>query len=116
MQYSLTYFLEHGVSFSYEPENPGVPQVQGPMDNLELRAQFHAAVDARRGLSPQGKQHAGDCNEEGKKENGSFCTICRHLSGVCFLCGSDGLRSGDLDCALCRLAKVREMRDRGVKL
>ena len=116
MQYSLTYFLENGVSFTYAPDNPGVPQVQGPMDNLELRAQFHAAVDARRGLFPQRKRHAGDCNEEGKKESGSFCTICRHLSGVCLLCGSKGLGSGDLDCALCRLAKVRAMREKGIHL
>jgi hypothetical protein len=116
MQYSLTYFLENGVSFTYAPDNPGVPQVQGPMDNLALRAQFHEAVDARRGLSPQRKQHAGECNENGKKESGSFCTLCRHLSGICFLCGSTGLKSGELDCALCRLAKVREMREKDVAL
>lgn len=114
---SLTYFLQRGIHFEYESTNPGVPVVFGPLQDTALRAELSQAIDDRRGLSKKTKRHVGECDKNGIKSGGeTFCTICRLTEGACLFCESDGLAAGELDCALCRLANVRLLREKGCQI
>ena len=114
---SLTYFLQRGIRFEYEPSNPGIPVVFGPLQDTALRAELNEAIDARRDLSKQAKRHQGDCNKDGVKGNGeTFCTTCRLTDGVCLFCSSEGLTPGELDCPLCRIVVARTLRQKVAKI
>jgi hypothetical protein len=112
MNFSLTYFLERGIRFEYEPGSAGVPTVYGPLTNPLLQAQLRLAVEARRGLPRRAKPHDGECDQEGHEGESTFCRQCRFVKDTCVFCGSTGLGRGNLDCPLCRLAAMRVIRER----